>query len=177
MIKTLLLNSSYEALSFIPLRKLIKLVVKDKVEIISTWDENIIWGEGQMQYPAVIRLKYYINRKFKRARYNRRGVFRRDYFTCQYCGKLCSASSLTLDHVVPTSQGGKSTWENTLSSCLPCNAKKANRTPKEAGMMPLSIPGPPTDPLVNEFILIKPKHADWDVYFPQIEHKINKLHV
>jgi 5-methylcytosine-specific restriction endonuclease McrA len=166
MRKTLLLNSSYETLSFIPLRKLIKLIVKNKVDIISSWDDDTLtWGEGKMKYPSIVRLRYFVNRKFMKVRFNRRGVFRRDHFQCQYCGVTCGADQLTLDHVVPASRGGKSTWTNALSSCLECNSKKADRTPEEAGMKPLSKPEMPTDPLVTEFMLTKPRHDDWDMYF------------
>lgn len=173
MQKTLLLNSSYETLAFIPLRKLIKLLVKDKVEVISEWD-NYIYSD--IRYPSIVRLKYYVRRMPMKTRFNRRGIFRRDMYQCQYCTEIVSASKLTLDHVVPTSQGGRSTWENCVTSCLPCNAKKADRTPDQAKMKLLSIPQAPRKTLVTEYILTKPKHDDWQIYFPQVEQMGPKRH-
>jgi hypothetical protein len=175
--KTLLLNASYETLSFIPLRKLIKLVVKDKVEILSTWnDEVLVWGFGKMKYPAIVRMKYYVRRMPMKTRFNRRGIFRRDMFMCQYCGVVLSPSKLTLDHVHPVSAGGKSTWENCVTCCLPCNARKGNRTPEQARMALLSRPSAPRKTLDNEYILTRPKHEDWKMYFPLVEHVEQRDH-
>ena len=66
--------------------------------------------------------------------FSRRNVFKRDRYTCQYCGKQPGSEELTIDHVVPRSQGGLSTWENCVLACIECNARKANRTPEQAHM-------------------------------------------
>jgi len=153
------------------------LIVKDKVEVISSWDDSFRWEKGSMKHPAIVRLKYYVRIKQVRARFNRRGIFRRDMFACQYCGKVLSASKLTLDHVKPTSVGGKSTWENCTTSCLPCNAKKANKTPEQANMKLSSIPAVPQRTMVTEYILTKPKHNDWEMYFPQVQHMNPHTHI
>ena len=177
MPKTLLLNASYETLAFIPLRKLIKLFVKDKIEVVANWDqESLAWGHGQMKYPAIVRMKYYVRRKMMKTRFNRRGIFRRDMFACQYCGKILTPSKLTIDHVKPVSRGGKSTWENCVTCCLPCNAKKGNRTPEQANMVLRSIPDAPRMTLDNEYILTRPKHEDWKMYFPLVEWSEPKDH-
>lgn len=165
--KTLLLNQSHEVLSFITFRRAIKLVLKEKVEVISAWNQQYFWDNGHIKHPAILRLKYYVNLSNIQARFSRRSVFRRDSYVCQYCGKSLRNSEATLDHIIPTSQGGKSTWLNSLTACLECNLKKANRTPEQAGLIPLSQPVIPFKDLTNEYNITKPKHDDWVIYFPR----------
>jgi 5-methylcytosine-specific restriction endonuclease McrA len=66
--------------------------------------------------------------------FSRRNIFKRDRFTCQYCGAQPGSEELTLDHVIPRSQGGESRWENCVLACLACNTRKADRTPEQASM-------------------------------------------
>jgi 5-methylcytosine-specific restriction endonuclease McrA len=84
--------------------------------------------------PAVVRIKHQIKRHNKQVKFSRQNVLARDKFACQYCGKRGSAVELTFDHVVPRSRGGRTEWGNIVMACSACNAKKADRTPKEAGM-------------------------------------------
>lgn len=163
--KTLLLNSSFEIISFINFRKCIKLYIKGKVEIVSTWDCEYTWEKGRIQHPAVVRMKYYIRRPQMISKFTRKNVFRRDLYTCQYCSDSLTVSSATLDHIVPRSRGGKTIWDNVLTSCLNCNNKKKDRTPEEAGMIPISKPFIPKLTLNSEYKLLEPKHEDWSVYF------------
>ena len=178
MFKTLLLNSSYETIAFISFRKLIKLIVKEKVEIISIWHgESLNWASGEMKYPSVVRLKYYVRRPMVKTRFNRRGIFRRDMLRCQYCGVHFPANKLTIDHVLPVCQGGKSTWENCTSACFPCNLKKGDRTPEQAGMRLLAKPAAPDRTIVNEYVLTRPKHDDWKHYFGNVEFMLPKSYI
>ena len=95
-----------------------------------------------MPRPVVIRLVTYVRvpRDTHKRRITRRAVFARDSWTCQYCG---SRSNLTVDHVIPRSKGGASSWENIVASCAPCNRRKGDRTPRQAGMQPLRAPRTP----------------------------------
>ena len=77
-------------------------------------------------------------------KFNRRNIFARDNNQCQYCGKRFSTAELSLDHVVPRSQGGVSTWDNIVYACLNCNVRKGGRTPQQAHMHPLVRPIRPT---------------------------------
>jgi len=163
-VKTLLLNSTYQPISFVTPEKAIKLFVKDKVEVCAEWDEIIRWGCGSMKLPAVIRLKYYVRWIPRRMRYNSIGVFRRDRFTCQFCSKSFKTSKLTIDHVIPRARGGKSTWVNCVTSCFNCNNRKGNRTPEEARMRLLKTPKVPNVNLANEVIGIHPQHPQWDYF-------------
>ena len=162
--KTLLLNSTYQPISFVPERKALKLFVKGKIDVLSSWDQIIRWGTGGMQYPSVIRLKYYVRWIPKKVRFNRMGVFRRDKNTCMYCGKPFRTAELTIDHVQPASKGGKTNWHNCVTSCFDCNNKKRNRTPEEAKMKLLVKPVVPRVNLTNEFHLSSQQHPDWGVY-------------
>lgn len=167
--KTLLLNSSYEILSFISFKTLIRLIVKDKVEIISNWPgEHINWANGGIKYPSIVKMRYYIRKNSVKMKFHRNGIFKRDHNKCQYCGIRPNINDLTMDHVMPKSRGGKSTWDNILTACLSCNNKKGDRTPEEAGLKPLSVPKAPSNYLIIEYILAKPKHPDWKLYFSDI---------
>ena len=84
--------------------------------------------------PEVIVLKTYDRLPTNSVTFSRRNIFKRDRFTCQFCGRQPGSEALTIDHVVPRSQGGTSTWENCVLACIDCNARKADRTPEQARM-------------------------------------------
>lgn len=88
----------------------------------------------KLRVPEVVTLKHYDRARESVVTFSRRNLFKRDHVTCQYCGARPGTSELTIDHVVPRSHGGVSTWENCALACVPCNARKANRTPEQAGM-------------------------------------------
>jgi 5-methylcytosine-specific restriction endonuclease McrA len=88
----------------------------------------------RMRVPEVLTLTRHDKPRQTSVTFSRRNVFKRDHVTCQYCGIRPGTEVLTIDHVVPRSQGGLTTWENCVLACVPCNAKKANRTPDQAGM-------------------------------------------
>lgn len=161
---TLLLNSSYEPIGFISFRKLIKLFIKEKIDIISEWEEDISWASEKIKYPATVRLRYYVRNVKKKLRFSRKGLFRRDNFQCQYCAVALSTHELTVDHILPRSRGGISDWLNTVSSCKPCNWKKKNRTPEEANMQIINIPFIPKFDIIQGFRSGDEFHNDWDNY-------------
>jgi 5-methylcytosine-specific restriction endonuclease McrA len=79
----------------------------------------------------------------KEVKFTRHNIFERDKNTCQYCGKHFDKKDLNLDHVIPRDRGGATTWENIVCSCIPCNTRKGNRLPREAGMKLLKKPARP----------------------------------
>ncbi|MCM8541602.1 MAG: HNH endonuclease [Lentisphaeraceae bacterium] len=93
--------------------------------------------------PEVIILNDYKGSHRREARFSRRNIFIRDSYTCQYCHKKFSPKELNIDHVIPRSRGGKTTWDNVALSCIKCNTVKGARTPKEAGMKILKTPKKP----------------------------------
>jgi 5-methylcytosine-specific restriction endonuclease McrA len=93
--------------------------------------------------PRVILLLTYERIPRPHVRFNRRNVFMRDHFTCQYCGKQLPQAQLNIDHVIPRSQGGATTWDNVVCSCIRCNLKKGGRSPAQAGLRLLHEPRQP----------------------------------
>lgn len=115
----LVLNADYAPLNIVSKRKAILYVIKKKVQVLSN---------------RVVRLLNYIRLPYNRLMANnvsRKAIFTRDNHTCAYCK---SKENLTVDHIIPQSRQGEDIWENLITSCLRCNLKKGNRTPKEAGM-------------------------------------------
>lgn len=94
----------------------------------------------RLRVPRVILLVSYEMLPKSRVRFSRLNIYARDASTCQYCGRRFPRSELNLDHVVPRSQGGLTTWENVVCSCVPCNLKKGGRTPEQAGIRLLRKP-------------------------------------
>lgn len=88
----------------------------------------------RMRVPEVIRLVQFDRMPWRTVAFSRRNIFKRDAFTCQYCGKKPGSEDLTIDHVTPRSRGGATTWSNCVVACIDCNSRKANRTPDEARM-------------------------------------------
>jgi len=131
MARALVLNASYEPLSVVPVRRAIVLVLRDRADVIET--NGKVWHSEQLDFasPSVIRLRNFVKVPYaRRVPLNRKTVFLRDEFACQYC----TGSAENIDHVVPKSQGGMHTWENVVAACRRCNTRKGGRTPPQAGM-------------------------------------------
>lgn len=161
--KTLLLNASYEVLSFIPERKVFKLLFKGKVEVVSTWDEVITWGNGKVQHPSILRLKNHVKRNYFNSNFSRKALVKRDRSTCQYCGVKLTASQITIDHVLPRAQGGITSFVNCVVACQLCNNQKADKTPDQAGMKLMRKPTHPS--FSPQYYVADPQeywHKDWD---------------
>jgi 5-methylcytosine-specific restriction endonuclease McrA len=96
-----------------------------------------------MKIPKVIVLALYDKLPTKEVKFTRHNVFLRDHYTCQYCGEQFADKDLNLDHVLPRDKGGKTRWDNIVTSCFKCNNRKANKLPHEAGMFPAIPPQAP----------------------------------
>jgi 5-methylcytosine-specific restriction endonuclease McrA len=118
-------------------------------------DEKIKSGNIYFRIPEIIKLSEYDKIPAPKVHFSRRNLFKRDNMTCQYCGCKPGSSELTVDHVLPRSQGGTSTFENCVLSCIKCNTRKANRTPEQAGMKLLSKPKKPKASVLR-FETLKP---------------------
>ncbi len=141
--KVLLLNATYEPLTFVSLKRAVVLLLKEKAEVIEARVERKLRAEQRdFPYPLVIRLVSYIHVPHRmRVALSHRSLFCRDNYTCQYCGS--SERPLTMDHILPRSRGGKTEWTNVVAACAPCNRRKANRLPTEAKMSLRSKPVKP----------------------------------
>jgi 5-methylcytosine-specific restriction endonuclease McrA len=139
----LVLNATYEPINVCTVRRAVVLLLKEKAEMIERAEWKLHSANATMARPMVIRLVSYVRipRDTHRRKITRRAVFARDGWTCQYCG---SRSNLTVDHVVPRSKGGPSSWENIVASCAPCNRRKGNASPRQAGMILRTKPAAPS---------------------------------
>jgi 5-methylcytosine-specific restriction endonuclease McrA len=144
----LVLNADFRPLSYFPLslwswQDAVKAVFMDRVMTLSEYDRVVRSPSFEIKLPSVIALKEFIPLN-KRPAFTRFNVFLRDRFACQYCGDAFPAHELTFDHVIPRSRGGRTTWENVVSACAPCNLLKGGRMPVKAGMLPRREPAQPS---------------------------------
>ena len=145
----LALNASYEPLTIVPARRAVRLVLDRKAEVLEAHPELAFRSErSRIPVPLVIRLVRFVHvpRRFRRQVTNT-FLFARDGYECQYCGRhrrdLRGRQFLTRDHVRPISRGGDNSWQNVVAACSPCNHRKSDRTPEEAGM---TLRTTPTEP-------------------------------
>lgn len=136
--KTLVLDSdynTYDLTEWIEYSRIIGSAENPSTNVLRSSKINIV-------VPEVIVLPTYVrkNGHSKKVKYSRMSIFRRDDYQCQYCGKKFRRPDLTVDHILPKSKGGSSGWMNITTACKPCNWKKADRTPSEAGMKLLNPP-------------------------------------
>jgi 5-methylcytosine-specific restriction endonuclease McrA len=144
----LVLNADYRPLSYYPLslwpwQDAVKAVFLDRVAIVAEYDAVVRSQRAEVRIPSVVVLKDYV-RPVKTVAFTRFNLFLRDEFRCQYCG---SPHDLTFDHVVPRVRGGRTTWENVVAACSPCNLRKGSRSLKASG---LRLAVPPRQPSAEE---------------------------
>lgn len=130
--RVLVLNASFEPINVCSLRRALVLILKGVARTEETNHQTIHSPSIAMRAPSVIRLTEYIHIPFERKSLSRKNILLRDHNTCQYCGHVYPPHDLTLDHVVPRSRGGDSTWDNLVTCCKRCNNHKGDRTPEEA---------------------------------------------
>jgi 5-methylcytosine-specific restriction endonuclease McrA len=130
----LVLNASYEPINVCAARRALVLVLKG---VAMTEEENghfLHSARVAMRLPSVIRLLEYRRIPHQSRALSRKNILLRDRNTCQYCATVLPSGELTLDHVIPRSRGGSSTWENLVACCHSCNRRKGNQSPVESGM-------------------------------------------
>ncbi len=158
---SLLLNASWEPLMVLPAKRAIVLVLQEKAEVLHSRDQLVRSERLELALPSVVRLRYYVHVKFQsRTGVNRKAIFARDGYRCQYCGGVAE----NIDHIIPRSRGGTHSWNNVVASCRKCNSRKENKTPEEAGMRLRRRPGTP-----HRFALIGASYGriypEWEQYF------------
>ena len=140
----LVLNASFEPLSVVSVQRAIVLLLKEKAEVVEAAEDVLRSEHLTLPVPLVIRLVYYVRIPHRVSLpVTRRALLVRDRYTCQYCGAQPGRQELTMDHILPRSRGGKTTWENVVAACKACNGKKGNKTPAEANMTLLNQPTKP----------------------------------
>ena len=131
--RVLVLNLDHSPVAVVSPQKAIVLLLLEKANCLSTYGLlEIRTVSRSFEYPAVIRLNDYKNIPYRGVLLNRVNLFRRDGGECQYCG---SRRHLTIDHVIPRSKGGKTSWTNLVTACNRCNVNKGDKTPEQAGLM------------------------------------------
>jgi 5-methylcytosine-specific restriction endonuclease McrA len=172
----LILNRNYMAVRVTSARRAFSLLYRNLAEVVHIEDGQYLsydfdaWREVSelkqrfephahdwvrtvrfsLVVPRIVRLVLYDRLPRKDVKFNRRNIFARDGGRCQYCGHKFPSSELSLDHVIPRSQGGSTTWDNIVCSCLKCNVRKGGRTPAEAGMSLITAPvKPKRSPAIN----------------------------
>jgi 5-methylcytosine-specific restriction endonuclease McrA len=161
--QVLVLNSTYEPLNVCSLHRAVVLLLKEKAEIVEAAAGLVRSERTSLAPPVVIRLIHYVRLPRTEARrVSRRAILARDGFRCQYCG---NTRHLTIDHIIPRSRGGGSSWENVVTSCAPCNVRKGACLPAEVGMWPTRKPRPP---LPGDFVL-GAQRAVPDAWLPYLE--------
>lgn len=138
----LVLNASYEPINICPARRAVVLVLKGVASPEEHGSTHVHSARATVKVPSVIRLLEYRRIPHQTRALSRKNILMRDRYTCQYCHKVLNSTELTLDHVVPRSRAGETTWENLVACCHPCNNRKGNRTPDEAGMRLARSPRP-----------------------------------
>ncbi|MBS0262920.1 MAG: HNH endonuclease [Planctomycetes bacterium] len=155
---TLVLNRSWQPVGVAPVSRSLVLLWNDNARVVDPHDYQMYsWADwarlipsagepwiqavrSRLRVPEVVVLTHYDRLPLNTVAFSRRNLYRRDRYTCQYCGSRPGSKELTVDHVLPRAQGGSSTWENCVLACVACNNRKAARTPQQAGMPLLKVP-------------------------------------
>jgi 5-methylcytosine-specific restriction endonuclease McrA len=126
---------------------------------------------GAVRVPRVILLRCFDRIPRRQIRYSRVNVFARDRFTCQYCGAKPPPSQLNLDHVIPRSLGGKTTWENVVCSCMECNRRKGGRTPQQARLRLRRLPTRPRWAPLRNLVAHSIRYDEWGPFLSIVDHQ------
>jgi len=159
--KVLILNQDYSAFALCTIQKAFILLYLEKAELVHKSETGVLRSIAQVfPIPSIIRLQRYVHVPYKGIALSRHNIMRRDAYQCLYCG---SNKNLTLDHLMPKSRGGGSSWTNLVTACMRCNTKKGDRTPEEAG---LTLKQKPRKPSLVAFLSANAGSLDetWQIY-------------
>lgn len=180
----LVLNNLYQAVQVTGVRRAFRLFCAGRARAVerdfSTYDfdnwcdlppevgdDVIRTPRKTIRIPRVIQLLHYDRLPRRDVRFTRRNIFFRDRNRCQYCGRSFVQRDLNLDHVVPLSRGGVSSWENVVCACIRCNSRKGNRTPAEAGMTLVRAPKRPGAHPVLRSGWLGPRYEEWRTFLDE----------
>ncbi len=155
----LVLNANYEPINVCGFQRAIGLMLTEKATLILNGRGVIKTARADYPIPSVIRLQRMVQRPRPKVSLSRREVFRRDQYTCQYCGK--NTIFLTVDHVLPKHLGGKHAWTNLVAACPSCNHRKGGRTLSESGMDLLHLPKEPPQAATYVFAKFLNENEEW----------------
>jgi 5-methylcytosine-specific restriction endonuclease McrA len=161
--RTLVLDQGYLPVNVVSWQRAMSYIARDRAAVLEEYDALVHDG---VQMPAVVRLSRPVARHTQRVKFSRANVLARDRWRCQYCGQRFRGDELTYEHVVPRSQGGRTTWENIVMACVACNRRKGNRTPAQAEMKLLRPPARPSwVPRYNQRLQAREVPVEWRDYW------------
>lgn len=132
--QTLVLNATSEVMKIVDWKRAVTWFFLNKIDIIEEYENNILTPSLKMKIPSVVKFKNLIKQRHRPVKFTKINIYIRDKYCCQYCAKKMAPKMATLDHLLPRSRGGKSSWLNCVACCKKCNTKKADQTPQEANM-------------------------------------------
>lgn len=150
----LIINTNFQPLYEVGLKRAIKMFMQGRVvEALPNVKKTIIKCYNQIiELPHILKLTTFLRRKYKgKVLCSKRKIYLRDKYICGYCGKQLTTQNCTIDHIIPKSKGGESSWENMVTSCKDCNTRKGNSLPSEIKMY---VKSRVYEPTVNEYIQI-----------------------
>ena len=161
-----MLNKSYFPVKHVSWKKAFSMIIRDRAMVLEVYDEVIRTPNDFFFIPAVIRTTEYDGFPKTKVTFSKRAILERDKFICQYCSKKLNFKTATMDHVLPRSHGGKTTFENTVASCFRCNNKKGSRLNKQAG---LKLNKKPVKPKFQHYKLFigNSIRVEWVDYLPR----------
>ncbi|MEN8661457.1 MAG: HNH endonuclease [Lentimonas sp.] len=184
--RVLILNRLWQAVNIVGVQRSFSLLSQDHAQIIYTGDGSFrLMDSGawlqlseaavprddeafiqtvrlRIRVPKVLLLRDYDQLPAQAVRFSRETLFKRDHYRCQYCGNNYEDSHLNMDHVIPKDRGGRTSWENIVTSCIKCNTHKANRLPHQANMHLIRKPERPKwRPFISSLIG-QDYDPDWD---------------
>ena len=160
--QVLVLNQNYEPLNVCHTHRGVVLLISGKAEIVVNSRGYILTPTAKFPRPSVIRLAHQVHRPRPRLKLSRRAIFRRDNFTCQYCG--VQSNHLTIDHVVPRHRGGGHVWDNVVSACPACNRRKGGKMLEEAHMVLRHKAAAPSASMHSLFAHYLIENTDWEPF-------------
>lgn len=192
---TLVLNSRWTPIRTTPMREAIGLVAKGAAKIVEpetflthdllSWNDvskaKAEHGDSVIRSVSlslvgidVIVLTEYEGMGERQIVFSRKNLFKRDHYTCMYCGVQPGPEELTVDHVLPRAQGGVSSFENCVLACVPCNSRKANRTPEQAKMKLRKVPKKPSWRIMVQ-VAPKDRKQSWEQFLGEAYWNIELL--
>ncbi len=158
----LVLNANFEPINVCNMHRAVGLILAERASMVVNGRGVIHTVNNTFPRPSIIRLGQMVHRPRSRVRLCRREIFRRDNFTCQYCGK--KAHDMTVDHVIPRHLGGQHVWSNVVTACAACNHRKGGRQLAEAGMALLHTPNEPPGSAIYVFGRHLTENAEWEPF-------------
>lgn len=155
--QVIILNADFTYLNVVNWKKAVKLIINQKAVVIKESDKQLVNYEKtfKLKIPSVLKLVNMVCSVYhNKVPYSKKSILTRDQYICQYCG---SKKGMTIDHIIPSSRGGKTSFLNCVACCTVCNVKKDNKTPEEAHM---KLTRAPHEPTVAEFLMHKTNALD-----------------